>query len=78
MPVRIKPVRDLGKCTLSLESIKGICDLMEKEFGEVSFSAEDGVWEVFNESKSTFLQLIADRDKLARDFQKFDPLKRRK
>lgn len=64
MPVRIKPIRDLGPCTLSLESISGICELMGREFGEVSFAAEDGTWVVFNEPGASFLQLIGTRDKL--------------
>lgn len=64
MPVRIKPVHDLGPCILTLESIKGICTLMDKEFGDVSFTAEDDIWTVYNEPSGAFLPTIVGRDKL--------------
>lgn len=64
MPVRIKPVQDLGPCTLTLKSIKGICALMNKEFENVSFTAEDDIWIVYNEPSTSFLSMIDGRDKL--------------
>ena len=64
MPVRIKPVRDLGPCTLNLEGIKGICALMDREFGRVSYAAEDDIWIVYNEPSTSFLHMIGGRDKL--------------
>lgn len=64
MPVRIKPIQDLGPCILTLQSIKGICTIMEKEFGNVAFTAEDDIWIVYNEPSVAFLSTIEKRDKL--------------
>src|ERR1041385_2803234 len=58
MPIRLKPV------VLDLEGIKGICDLVEQNFDSSKFSAEDGVWEVFNETKDKFISAISPREKL--------------
>jgi hypothetical protein len=64
MPIRIKPVHDLKPCVLDLEGIKGICDLIMQNFNSAKFSAEDGVWEVFNETKDKFISAITQREKL--------------
>jgi hypothetical protein len=64
MPIRIKPVHDLGPCQLDLESIKGICDLVEQNFNDASFSAEDGVWEVYDARKNELISAISLRETL--------------
>ena len=64
MPSRIKPVHDLGSCTLNLENIKGICALIDKEFGHSFYAAEDDIWIVYNEPTTSFLQAIDERDRL--------------
>lgn len=64
MPVRIKPIHNLDPCTLNLEGIKGICALIDKEFGHGSYAAEDDIWIVYDESSIPFLDIIDGRDRL--------------
>ena len=64
MPIKIKPVRDLGPCTLDLDGIKGICSLLDKEFKDVRYIAEDDIWSVFDEPCHTFIEAISQREKL--------------
>jgi hypothetical protein len=64
MPIRIKPVHDLKPCLLDLDSIKGICALVEQNFNRVSFSAEDGVWEVFDEGSNGLVSAVSLRETL--------------
>ncbi len=64
MPIRIKPEHDLGVCTLNYESIEGIVDLVQTEFPNSKYSAEDGVWEIFDENSDEFLSAIQAREKL--------------
>lgn len=64
MPIRVKPVHDLGHCLLDLNSIKGICVLLSSTIAYASFSATDGVWEIYDEDADGFLAAIANRNKL--------------
>ena len=64
MPIRIKPVHDLKPCVLDLDSIKEICSLVEQNFNSVRLSAEDGVWEVYNEGRENFISAISPRETL--------------
>lgn len=64
MPIRIKPVHDLKPCVLDLESIQGICALIEGNFNRALFSAEDGAWEVFDAGRGEFISAIELRETL--------------
>jgi len=64
MPVRIKPSNDLGVCTLTLESIKQIAQIVKADFPGAKHSAADGIWEIYDEDVDTFLAAIQDREKL--------------
>jgi len=64
MPIRIKPVYDLGPCVLDLESIQGICALVDQNFGDSSYSGEDDVWEVYDEDAQGFIAAISAREAL--------------
>jgi hypothetical protein len=64
MPVRIRPVHDLGPCTLTLEQIQKISELVEQNFPSVTYSAYDGVWEIYDEPKDPFLLAISQRETL--------------
>jgi len=68
MPIRIKPLHKLGPCILTLESLQKITELVSREFSNdwdsVTFSASDGIWEIYGEPRASFLQAIAGRSKL--------------
>jgi hypothetical protein len=64
MPIRIKPVHDLQPCQLDLESIKGLCDLVEQHFNDARFSAEEGVWEVYDARRDELISAISPRETL--------------
>ena len=64
MPVRIKPVYDLGPCRLFLDGIKGISDRVERDFPNVRYGALDGAWEIYDEPRQTFLDAISQRERL--------------
>ena len=64
MPVRIKPVHDFGPCVLDLDGIKNICALVDKDFPNPKYSAEDDMWEVYDESSANFIDLIQTHKKL--------------
>lgn len=64
MPIRIKPSHDLGPCILTLDSIKNIAALVERDFTEVNYSASDKVWEIYDEPVRTFLDAISKRETL--------------
>jgi hypothetical protein len=59
MPVRIKPVHILKPCVIDMVSIKGICKLVDDSFNQARYAAEDGVWEVFDETSEKFLAAIS-------------------
>ena len=68
MPIRIKPSYKLPPCVLTLESIEKIAELVNRDFSNnldmISFSASDGVWEIYDEPCATFMRTIASRTKL--------------
>lgn len=64
MPIRIKPVYDLGPCVLDLEGIKEICALVHQHFNQACFSAESGIWEVYNEPSHEFIEAISPHQTL--------------
>lgn len=64
MPIRIKPVIDVGPCVLDLDSIKQICDLVTTELSDVRFSADDDTWEVYDATKDEFITAITPRERL--------------
>ncbi len=64
MPIRIKPSHDLGPCVLTLESIRKIISLIEKDFPVASCSASDRVWEVYDEPSAPFFKAISQRETL--------------
>jgi len=64
MPIRIKPVHDFGPCILTLESIQGIIELVERDFSSPKYSADDGIWQVFDDPKDSFLVAISQRQTL--------------
>jgi len=64
MPTRIKPEHELGPCVLTLESIKGIAELIGTNFQTSLYSAHDGVWEVYDEPREKFLQEVEQRNTL--------------
>lgn len=64
MPIRITPSLNLGPCVLTLEDIKNIADIVEKEFPQAIFSANDKIWQIYGEPKIPFLDAIAHRDTL--------------
>ncbi len=64
MPIRIKPEHNLGLCTLYLEDIQGITELITKSFLLAGFSATDGVWEIYAEPREAFLAAIENRKSL--------------
>jgi hypothetical protein len=64
MPIRIKPVQDLGRCLLNLESIKDICLLVERRFNISTYVAEDGYWEISGEPMKKFVDTISNRERL--------------
>ncbi|MEM9219520.1 MAG: hypothetical protein AAGD25_34960 [Cyanobacteria bacterium P01_F01_bin.150] len=49
MPVHIKPVIDLGPCTLDRESIEKIVGIVERDFQISTFAAYQDIWEVYDE-----------------------------
>lgn len=64
MPIRIKPDFDLGPCILNLESIKGIVALVHKDFPSASYSAHDGIWEIYQEPNNALLDAISQKERL--------------
>lgn len=64
MPVRIKPQISLHPCRLDLDSISAICELVERDFSQVTFNATDYVWEIFDEPKASFLTELGQRERL--------------
>lgn len=64
MPIRIKPSHDLGPCILTLDSIKKIIGIVEKDFPAVICSASDKVWEIYHEVSGPFLNAISQRETL--------------
>jgi hypothetical protein len=64
MPIRIKPKIDLGPCVLTLKCIEGITELVIKEFPDATFSANDYIWEIFDENRAVFIKEISEREKL--------------
>jgi len=65
MPIRIKPVHDLGPCSLNLASIEGLSALALREFPSATFSATDRVWEIYDEpSRDKFLKAVSLRKNL--------------
>lgn len=68
MPTRIKPVQKLPPCVLTLESLQKITALIESSFPNasdtISFSATDDIWEIFEERRDSFLNEVANREKL--------------
>ena len=64
MPIRIKPEQELQPCLLTLESIQGITDLVTREFPQATYSAYDGSWEAYNETRDGLLDAISGRDSL--------------
>ncbi len=49
---------------LDLDGVKGICALMDREFGNVTYNAEDGIWMIFDEPSNSFITNISEREKL--------------
>jgi len=64
MPVHIKPVIDLGPCTLDRESVEKIIGIVEQSFQVSSFSGYQDIWEVYDEPGDSFLNIISRREKL--------------
>lgn len=64
MPVRIKPIHDLGPCTLDLQNIEEVIALLSKEFDDTICSASDGVWELYDEKPNDLFAYVSKRDKL--------------
>ncbi len=65
MPVRIKPIQKLKPCILTLTSIENISNLVIRNFESITFAANDGVWEIYDEGdKENFFKYISDRAKL--------------
>lgn len=65
MPIRVKPVQTLNPCVLDLESIRGICELVQTHFLHFSLTAQDGIWEAYGyASIPEFLEAISQREKL--------------
>lgn len=65
MPIRIKPIHKLEPCVLDFNSIKNICNLVEKQFPRVTFFAQEGFWEIHNEkSLEVFLDALSKRETL--------------
>jgi hypothetical protein len=64
MPIRIKSNIDLGPCVITLKGIEGIIALVTSEFPKATFSANDYIWEIFDEKKAVFIPEISAREKL--------------
>lgn len=64
MPIRIKPIHDLKPCLLDIDGIKAIAERVCREFPSASYAAVDGAWEIYDETKDTFLEAIYQREKL--------------
>lgn len=62
MPVRITPKIELDPCRLDFDSIKNICELVEREFVTASSKATDHVWEIYDEPKDSFLSEVRQRE----------------
>ena len=64
MPIRIKPTHDLRPCVLTLESLRKIVELVDEDFPTAAYSANDNVWEIYEEPKQSFLAAVSQRDTL--------------
>lgn len=64
MPVRIKPVQNFSPCIITLDGLKGISELIEAEFTDITYSATDGIWEIYNETQEQFFDTIVNREEL--------------
>ena len=64
MPIRIKPTQEFKPCVITLDSIKEMISLIENEFDSITFSATDGIWEIYDEPKEGFLNHISQRETL--------------
>ena len=64
MPERIKPIQDMGPCSLDLKSLQEITDLVNRSFATCRFSATDGTWEIYDETKERLLDKVAQRESL--------------
>lgn len=64
MPTRVRPIHDLGPCVLTLESIAEITKLVEDDFQIALYTAQDGIWEIFEHSRDAFLTEIGERARL--------------
>lgn len=64
MPIRIRPIYNLKPLVVNLEGIFEISALIEANFTHVLYSATDEIWEIYDESRSTFLEAISQREKL--------------
>ncbi|HEY9907979.1 MAG TPA: hypothetical protein V6D18_10315 [Thermosynechococcaceae cyanobacterium] len=64
MPIRIKPIYRLAPCVLTFEDIQKIATLVDMEFPVATFSANDKIWEIYEETREPFLTAISQRDVL--------------
>ncbi|BAZ00488.1 hypothetical protein NIES37_44800 [Tolypothrix tenuis PCC 7101] len=64
MPIRIKPTYTIGTCVVTFEDIQKIAQLVDTEFPLSTYSATDKIWEIYDETQSSFLTAISQRDTL--------------
>jgi hypothetical protein len=64
LPVRIKPVQNFSPCIITLDGLKGISELIEAEFTDITYSATDGIWEIYDEAQEQFFDTTANREEL--------------
>ena len=61
MPIRIKPKIDLKPCKINLNGLNGIVERVYNDFPNATFSATDYIWEIYDETKDTFLAEVVNR-----------------
>jgi len=64
MPERIKPKYDFGPCRLNRASIERITALITEYLPSALFTAEEGIWETYDENRGELLKAIAPRKRL--------------
>jgi len=64
MPERIKPKFDFGPCTLNRSSIETLTHVMTSNLPSAVFAAEEGIWEIYDERRSSLLEAIKPRKRL--------------
>ena len=64
MPIRIRPELDLKPCKINNNGFNGIVERVHKDFPDATYCATDYVWEIYDETKDTFLAEVLQRENI--------------